>query len=102
MTSTEMDAMLKSIRVKREGCRLLISGRAIIDGKLAGFMVTRKIPSEQTPKVQPIPCPCCGGVSAPGHGSNGFYYVQCGNCGLMTSNFDTKAEAIAAWNRRVK
>ena len=54
MTSMEMDAILKSIRVKCEGGRLLISGRAIIDGKLAGFMVSRKIPSEQTPKVSPI------------------------------------------------
>lgn len=54
MTSMEMDAMLKSIRVKREGCRLLISGRAIVDGKLTGFMVSRKIPAEQTSKVSPI------------------------------------------------
>lgn len=54
MTSFEMDAMLKSIRVKREGCRLLISGRAFIDGKSAGFTVLRKIPSEQKPKVPPI------------------------------------------------
>ena len=54
MTSFEMDAMLKSIRVKREGCRLLISGRAIVDGKTAGFTVSRKIPLEQNPKVSPI------------------------------------------------
>ena len=54
MTSFEMNAMLKSIRVKREGCRLLISGRALVDGESAGFMVSRKIPSEQTPKVSPI------------------------------------------------
>ena len=54
MTSFEMDAMLKSIRVKREGCRLLISGRAIVDGKTAGFTVSRKIPVEQTPRVLPV------------------------------------------------
>lgn len=53
MTSFQMDAMLKSIRVKREGCRLLISGRAIVDGKSAGFMVSRKIPVEQTSKISP-------------------------------------------------
>lgn len=54
MTSFEMDAMLKSIRVKREGCRLLISGRAIVDGEIAGFMVSRKIPAEQAPKFPPV------------------------------------------------
>ena len=54
MTSMEMNAMLKSIRVKRKGGRLLISGRAIVDGESAGFMVSRKIPAEQTPKVSPI------------------------------------------------
>ena len=53
MTSFQMDAMLKSIRVKREGCRLLISGRAFVDGETAGFMVSRKIPVEQTPKISP-------------------------------------------------
>lgn len=54
MTSFEMDAMLKSIRVERKGGRLLISGRAFVDGKSAGFTVSRKIPSEQTPKVPPV------------------------------------------------
>lgn len=54
MTSMEMDSILKSIRVKREGCRLLISGRAIVDGKSAGFTVSRKIPAEQTPKFPPV------------------------------------------------
>lgn len=54
MTSFEMDAMLKSIRVKRKGGRLLISGRAFVDGKSAEFMVSRKIPSEQKTKVPPI------------------------------------------------
>lgn len=53
MTSFEMDAMLKSIRVKRKGGRLLISGRAIVDGKTAGFMISRKIPVEQTLKISP-------------------------------------------------
>lgn len=54
MTSFEMDAMLKSIRVKRKGGRLLISGRALVDGKSAGFTVSRKIPTEQTPKFPPV------------------------------------------------
>ena len=51
-------------------------------------------------EMKPLPCPCCGGTSTPKH--NDFYYVQCKDCGMMTGNFDTKAEAIAAWNRRVK
>ena len=54
MTSFQMDAMLKSIRVERKGGRLLISGRALVDGKSAGFMVSRKIPAEQTPKFPPV------------------------------------------------
>lgn len=54
MTSFQMDAMLKSIRVEREGDRLLISGRAFVDGKSAGFKVSRRIPAKQTPKVSPI------------------------------------------------
>lgn len=54
MTSSEMDVMLKSIRVKREGGRLLISGRAFVDGKSAGFTVSRKIPVEQAPKFPPV------------------------------------------------
>lgn len=54
MTSFQMDAMLKSIRVKRKGGRLLISGRALVDGKSAGFTVSRKIPAEQTPKFSPV------------------------------------------------
>ena len=46
MTSFQMDAMLKSIRVKREGGRLLISGHAIVDGRTAdknevGLLMTR-------------------------------------------------------------
>lgn len=53
MTSLEMNAMLKSISVKREGSRLLISGRAIVDGESARFITSRKIPAEQTPKVSP-------------------------------------------------
>lgn len=47
-------------------------------------------------------CPFCMGGATAGHGSSGFYYVQCDDCGSMTGNFDTKAEAIAVWNRRAK
>lgn len=54
MTSFEMDVMLKTIRVEHKGGRLLISGRAIVDGKTTRFMLSRKIPAEQTPKFPPI------------------------------------------------
>ena len=54
MTSFQMDAMLKSIRVERKGGRLLISGRAIVDGRLAEFTAFRKIPAEQPSKASPI------------------------------------------------
>jgi len=51
---------------------------------------------------KPLPCPFCGGVSIPMHKDSGFYSVQCDDCGSTTSDFDTKAEAIAAWNKRKK
>lgn len=53
MTSFEMDAMLKSIHIKRDGCVLQIFGSAIVDGKSTAFMILRKIPAEQTPRFPP-------------------------------------------------
>lgn len=49
-----------------------------------------------------LPCPFCGGTPEPRHGTSGFYRVQCDACGSSTENYDTKEEAIAAWNRRTK
>ena len=53
-----------------------------------------------TDEKKPLPCPFCGGDSIPRHGSSGFYYVQCDDCGSRTEDLDTKADAIAVWNRR--
>ena len=53
-------------------------------------------------KEKPLHCPCCGGASGPVHGDDGFYYVQCEECGLRTERLDTADDAIAVWNRRVK
>ena len=48
------------------------------------------------------PCPFCGGISIPRHGSNGFYYVKCDKCGSMTGDFDDIDGAAAIWNRRCR
>ena len=59
------------------------------------------------------PCPFCGGKaeyhceehdwSDCGYLSTAKYYdayVECENCGARTEIFDTKEEAISAWNKR--
>lgn len=49
-------------------------------------------------------CPFCGGEAIL---YKSFDYVnkcrvECTNCNICTQNYDTKGEAIEAWNRRVK
>jgi hypothetical protein len=46
------------------------------------------------------PCPCCNGESVI-QKWNGFY-IKCtnGGCGLIQPDFNTREEAISAWNRR--
>ena len=45
------------------------------------------------------PCPFCGGDSRV---SLCKEMVQCDNCNTTTDVYDTKKEAVEAWNRRVK
>ncbi len=57
-----------------------------------------------SPKLKPCPfCGCRPRVSPPGWGVYG-YYVMCeaSRCRVnpMTVSFRTRAEAVAAWNRR--
>ena len=46
------------------------------------------------------PCPFCGGeAEIVGYT---IFWATCKECTAETKDFDTKEEAIEAWNRRVK
>ena len=49
------------------------------------------------------PCPFCGGETKirtySGMGRT-MFFVQCNDCAAESSCYDTKEEAVAAWNRR--
>lgn len=50
------------------------------------------------------PCPFCGGRAYLSERMNGGYYVECesiGGCLAESGKYDTKGQAIEAWNRRV-
>jgi len=49
-----------------------------------------------------LPCPFCGDSAFSGTTLDGDHYVMCRseNCWAMAGYLPTKAEAIAAWNRR--
>ena len=50
------------------------------------------------------PCPFCGGTDLYIDGGEFLqdFEVRCVKCGGRVCYFATKAEALAAWNRRVK
>ncbi len=56
--------------------------------------------AKSTPELKP--CPFCGGAPKLFIGAVEFTdaEVHCGNCGSVSGNYPTKAEAIAAWNTR--
>lgn len=51
-------------------------------------------------QLKPVPCGCGGeaNVIFPFMNTD-MYLVECNNCGICTSSYDTKFEAITAWNR---
>ena len=55
------------------------------------------------------PCPFCGGEAfaanfeyATAEGYWKMWAVECPKCGCQSGEFDTKGEAIEAWNRRAE
>ena len=38
-------------------------------------------------------------VCSHGEGIPVVYYVECNNCGIRTADYQTKEEALLAWNR---
>lgn len=58
--------------------------------------------SLEAEEEKPLACPFCGDSCAPECVSCRLHYVHCRRCGATTKTFDTKAEAIAAWNRRAE
>lgn len=51
---------------------------------------------------KPLPCPFCGSEAQVVITAPKGMYVHCKECGAFVAAFSTKAEAIAAWNRRAK
>lgn len=49
------------------------------------------------------PCPFCGSTAIRrwGEQDNIIPWIQCENCMVSTGTYETKEEAIEAWNRRV-
>jgi Lar family restriction alleviation protein len=54
-----------------------------------------------------LPCPFCGkqfvqcyGTDVPPEVKHKLCRVHCDNCGVSTGNYNTRSEAIAAWNTR--
>lgn len=47
------------------------------------------------------PCPFCGGNNLSVEGVT-FYWVECVDCNASIAGYETKEQAIEAWNRRAK
>lgn len=61
-------------------------------------------PNEQVKSLEPCPVPWCRHEKAPyvahSPGPKTYFVVLCAGCGANAPEMPTKAEAIAAWNRR--
>lgn len=51
---------------------------------------------------KPLNCPFCGGEAKATRLGDKEFSVRCDGCFVETDAYDTKDDAIAAWNRRVK
>ena len=47
------------------------------------------------------PCPFCGG-KATAYICGRIFVVECESCGTSSDGFDSKKEAVEAWNRRTE
>ena len=53
-------------------------------------------------EVKPKPCPFCGSNAGDPIECDNGWYIVCDECGTAGLAYDSKAEAIAAWNRRAE
>lgn len=52
-------------------------------------------------EINLLPCPFCGGEAEVDiSGGNFHWWIVCVNCGVGTAIYNTKAEALTAWNTR--
>lgn len=58
--------------------------------------------SFEAEEEKPLACPFCGSDAEVVITAPMGVYVRCKECGAFVAAFSTKADAIAAWNRRVK
>lgn len=60
--------------------------------------------AQESEEEKPLPCPFCGGgaIAVFDPTSMEQQHIRCIKCNATSRICDTRAEAVAAWNRRVK